>query len=243
MAVDFQRVLDFLVALALLILYQTVGVAAIVVATLASVAINTPFSSLQDKYKDKIMEAKGARLRATTECLKSMRILKIPLITGKGLSALATFGVLQEALTTLPNCISTLSRTRVSLDRLSKFLHEPELQADAVSRTNDQDPTVILVEAADITEWMSKRDDSFGLRNGWSPVQVRTWARLLGTMIENNVCFGSPMNRSKYYRVLEMCQLKRDLEILPFGDRREGHHFERRPEAKDATCSCTVSGC
>ncbi|EFJ37759.1 hypothetical protein SELMODRAFT_29814, partial [Selaginella moellendorffii] len=40
-------------------------------------------------------------------------------------------------------------------------------------------------------------------------------------MIENNVCFGSPMDRSKYDRVLEMCQLKRDLEVLPFGDQTE----------------------
>ncbi|EFJ32087.1 hypothetical protein SELMODRAFT_408540 [Selaginella moellendorffii] len=233
MAVDIQRVLDFLymhdiwilllqVALALLILYQKVGVAAIanVVATLASVAINTPFTSLRDKYKDKIMEAKDARLRPTTECLKSMRILKVQAWEKAYLQKLEAlrwlveetvldagsynFPLLDksqwsllEALTALPDCISTLSRTRVSLDRLSKFLHEPELQADAVSRTNDQDPTVILVEAADISEWMSRRDDSFGLRNGWF------------------------RSRSKYYRVLEMCQLKRDLEILPFGDQTE----------------------
>ncbi|EFJ37766.1 hypothetical protein SELMODRAFT_402337 [Selaginella moellendorffii] len=233
MAVDIQRVLDFLymhdiwilllqVALALLILYQKVGVAAIanVVATLASVAINTPFTSLRDKYKDKIMEAKDARLRPTTECLKSMRILKVQAWEKAYLQKLEAlrwlveetvldagsynFPLLDksqwsllEALTALPDCISTLSRTRVSLNRLSKFLHEPELQADAVSRTNDQDPTVILVEAADISEWMSRRDDSFGLRNGWF------------------------RSRSKYYRVLEMCQLKRDLEILPFGDQTE----------------------
>ncbi|EFJ37763.1 hypothetical protein SELMODRAFT_73482 [Selaginella moellendorffii] len=37
-------------------------------------------------------------------------------------------------------------------------------------------------------------------------------------MVENNVCF---MDRSKYDRVLEMCQLKRDMEVLPFGDQTE----------------------
>ncbi|XP_002967127.2 putative ABC transporter C family member 15 [Selaginella moellendorffii] len=330
MAVDIQRVLDFSwylhdiwilplqVALALLILYQKVGVAAIatLVATLASVAVNTPFSSLQDKYQDKIMEAKDARMRATSECLKSMRILKaqawekaylqklealrgveygwlkksfltqaaiiflfwtspmiigvvtfgtcvvlkIPLTTGKVLSTLATFRVLQEALITLPDCISALSQTRVSLDRLSKFLHEPELQADAVSRTNDQDPTVILVEAADFSwdespEKLSLSRVNLEVKTGMTvavcgkvgsgkssllscllgeiprlsgKVQVTGRTSYVGQTawiqsgkIEDNVLFGSLMDRSKYDRVLEMCQLKRDLEVLPFGDQTE----------------------
>uniref|UniRef100_A0A1D1YVQ9 ABC transporter C family member 3 n=3 Tax=Anthurium amnicola TaxID=1678845 RepID=A0A1D1YVQ9_9ARAE len=36
--------------------------------------------------------------------------------------------------------------------------------------------------------------------------------------IEDNILFGNAMNRDKYEHVLEACALKKDLELLPFGD-------------------------
>ena len=36
--------------------------------------------------------------------------------------------------------------------------------------------------------------------------------------IEDNILFGREMDRERYERVLEACSLKKDLEILPFGD-------------------------
>jgi ABC-type multidrug transport system fused ATPase/permease subunit len=36
--------------------------------------------------------------------------------------------------------------------------------------------------------------------------------------IEENILFGSKMDSEKYERVLEACSLKKDLEVLPFGD-------------------------
>jgi ABC-type multidrug transport system fused ATPase/permease subunit len=36
--------------------------------------------------------------------------------------------------------------------------------------------------------------------------------------IQDNILFGKEMDRDKYERVLESCSLKKDLEILPFGD-------------------------
>ncbi|KAK7371932.1 hypothetical protein VNO80_05299 [Phaseolus coccineus] len=37
-------------------------------------------------------------------------------------------------------------------------------------------------------------------------------------MIEDNILFGKQMDREKYEKVLDACSLKKDLEILPFGD-------------------------
>ena len=36
--------------------------------------------------------------------------------------------------------------------------------------------------------------------------------------IEENILFGKEMDRERYERVLEACSLKKDLEVLPFGD-------------------------
>jgi ABC-type multidrug transport system fused ATPase/permease subunit len=36
--------------------------------------------------------------------------------------------------------------------------------------------------------------------------------------IQDNILFGKEMDNEKYERVLESCSLKKDLEILPFGD-------------------------
>ncbi|XP_062094571.1 ABC transporter C family member 3-like [Humulus lupulus] len=40
----------------------------------------------------------------------------------------------------------------------------------------------------------------------------------LSHKIEENILFGKEMDREKYERVLEACSLKKDLEILSFGD-------------------------
>jgi len=58
----------------------------------------------------------------------------IPLESGKVLSALATFRVLQEPIYVLPDAISMVIQTKVSLDRVASFLCLEELLSDAVRR-------------------------------------------------------------------------------------------------------------
>jgi hypothetical protein len=53
------------------------------------------------------------------------------LTAGGVLSALATFRILQEPLRNFPDLVSTMAQTKVSVDRLSCFLLEEELQEDA----------------------------------------------------------------------------------------------------------------
>lgn len=53
------------------------------------------------------------------------------LTAGSVLSALATFRILQEPLRNFPDLVSMIAQTKVSLDRISGFLLEEELQEDA----------------------------------------------------------------------------------------------------------------
>ncbi|CAA7390602.1 unnamed protein product [Spirodela intermedia] len=53
------------------------------------------------------------------------------LTAGGVLSALATFRILQEPLRNFPDLVSMIAQTRVSVDRISGFLLEEELQEDA----------------------------------------------------------------------------------------------------------------
>ena len=53
------------------------------------------------------------------------------LTAGGVLSSLATFRILQEPLRNFPDLVSMMAQTKVSLDRISGFLQEEELQEDA----------------------------------------------------------------------------------------------------------------
>ena len=53
------------------------------------------------------------------------------LTAGGVLSALATFRILQEPLRNFPDLVSTMAQTKVSLDRITSFLQDEELQEDA----------------------------------------------------------------------------------------------------------------
>eukprot|EP01018_Ginkgo_biloba_P039300 Gb_35586 [translate_table: standard] len=91
MAVDVQRIGDYSwylhdiwmlpmqIVLALAILFKNVGIAAIatLIATIVSIFINTPLAKMQEEYQDNLMTAKDERMKATSECLRNMRIMKL----------------------------------------------------------------------------------------------------------------------------------------------------------------------
>ncbi|KAJ0987913.1 hypothetical protein J5N97_006269 [Dioscorea zingiberensis] len=304
------------VGLALLILYASLGLASFAAlgATVVVMLLNFPLGKMQEKYQEKLMESKDIRMKATSEILRNMRILKlqgwemkflskiidlrknetnwlkkyvytsamttfvfwgaptfvavvtfgacmimgIPLESGKVLSALATFRVLQEPIYNLPDTISMVIQTKVSLDRISSFLCLEDLEPDLVQRlpvgSSDialevnngnfsWDPTSETPTLKDLNFQVSK-----GMRvavcgtvgSGKSSLlscilgevpRVSGSVKLCGTTayvaqspwiqsgrIQDNILFGKEMVREKYDRILEACSLKKDLEILPFGD-------------------------
>lgn len=204
MAVDVPRIGDFAwylhdiwilplqITLALGILYRSVGVATLasLASTVFALTATTPIGRVIERFQARLMKAKDERMKATAECLRSMRTLKlyawenrflakieelrkeeshwlakslyttsvntfifwatptfvsvftfatcvlldIPLTSGRVLSALATFRVLQEPLRNFPDLVSTIAQTKVSLSRIWHFLQESELRSDAVTR-------------------------------------------------------------------------------------------------------------
>ncbi|KAK0573649.1 hypothetical protein LWI29_011403 [Acer saccharum] len=90
--VDVERIGDFCwhihgiwllpiqVFLALVILGRNLGVVPSIAAIFATILVmvsNTPLVNMQKRFHSKIMEAKDSRIKATSETLKSMRVLKL----------------------------------------------------------------------------------------------------------------------------------------------------------------------
>ncbi|XP_043708542.1 ABC transporter C family member 3-like [Telopea speciosissima] len=191
------------VILALLILYKSLGLASLaaLVATVILMLANVPLGKLHEKFQGKLMDSKDRRMKATTEALRNMRILKlqgwdmkflakiielrnsetrklkkllytsamtafvylcapmfvsmvtfgfcilmgIPLESGKILSALATFEILQGSIYNLPDTISMVIQTKVSLGRIVSFLCLDDLQPNIVYKLS-KDSAKVAVE-------------------------------------------------------------------------------------------------
>ncbi|KAM0878477.1 hypothetical protein ACQ4PT_034840 [Festuca glaucescens] len=305
------------VAMALFILYSTLGVASLaaLAATIVVMLANVPPMQMQEKFQQKLMDCKDVRMKATSEILRNMRILKlqgwemkflskiidlrkteeswlkkylytstvatfvfwgaptfvavvtfgacmllgIPLESGKVLSALATFRVLQEPIYNLPDTISMMIQTKVSLDRIASFLCLEELPMDAVQRLPSGNSDVAIEVSNGCFSWDASaemptlKDLNFQAQQGMRVAVCGTVGSgkssllscILGEMpklsgevttcgtmayvsqsawiqrgkIQDNILFGKEMDSEKYDRILESCSLKKDLEILPFGDK------------------------
>ncbi|XP_058788045.1 ABC transporter C family member 3-like isoform X4 [Vicia villosa] len=328
MTVDAQRIGEFCwymhdpwiavlqISLALFILHKNVGVASVAAfaATVIVMLLNLPMTSLQERFQAKLMEFKDKRMKATSEVLMNMRILKlqawemkflskiiqlrkleemwlkkflvvtaivkflffsaptfvavvtfgacfllgIPLETGKILSALATFRILQIPIYNIPDTISVIAQTKVSLDRVVVFLRLDDLQNDVVEKV-PRGTSDIAIEIVDgnfswdlssvnatlkninlrvfhsmrvavcgtvgsgkssllscIIGEMPKISGNLKVCGTKAYVSQSPWIQ--SGKIEENILFGREMDREKYEKVLEACSLKKDLEVLPFGD-------------------------
>lgn len=182
----------------------------------------------------------------------------IPLESGKILTALATFRILQEPIYNLPDTISMIIQTKVSLDRIASFLCLDDLETDTIERlpraTSDiaveikegnfsWDPSAPSLTLKDInlrvqhgmrvavcgTVGSGKSTllscilgevpkISGALRLSGSKAYVPQSPWIQSGKIVDNILFGQKMDHERYDRVLEACSLKKDLEILSFGD-------------------------
>ncbi|CAN8295697.1 unnamed protein product [Cochlearia groenlandica] len=180
------------------------------------------------------------------------------LTAGGVLSALATFRILQEPLRNFPDLVSMMAQTKVSLDRISGFLQEEELQEDATTAIPRGLSNIAMEIKDGVFCW-----DPFSSRPTLSGIQMKVEkgmrvavcgtvgsgkssfiscilgeipkisgeVRICGTTgyvsqsawiqsgnIEDNILFGSPMEKAKYKNVIQACSLKKDLELFSHGD-------------------------
>ncbi|XP_068665787.1 putative ABC transporter C family member 15 [Aristolochia californica] len=229
--VDVERIGDFFwyihgiwllpvqVSLALIILFRSLGGAASLAALFTTALVmvsNIPLANLQESLHSKIMEAKDSRVKATSETLKSMKILKlqswettylnrllklrqierfwlkrylytcsaiaflfwasptlvsvatfgvciivkVPLTSGVVLSALATFRILQEPIYNLPELISMIAQTKVSIYRVQGFLREEDQKRLAYNFTPNMSDVTVEIEVGEYaweTNFSSKK--------------------------------------------------------------------------------------
>ncbi|KAL8107245.1 ABC transporter C family member 3-like isoform X2 [Apium graveolens] len=199
------------VGLAMAILYKNLGLASIatLVTTVIVMLVNIPLGKLQENFQTRLMKSKDHRMKATSEILKNMRILKlqgwemrflskivdlrnieagwlkkfvytnsivtfvfwgtptfvavvtfcacmflgIPLESGKVLSALATFRILQEPIYNLPDTISVMVQTKVSLDRIASFLCLEDLQTDIIEMFERGSSNIAVEIVSGIFSW------------------------------------------------------------------------------------------
>lgn len=180
------------------------------------------------------------------------------LTAGGVLSALATFRILQEPLRNFPDLVSMMAQTKVSLDRISGFLQDEELQENATIAI-PRGVTNTAIEIKDgVFSW-----DSTSPRSTLSGIQIKVekgmrvavcgmvgsgkssfLSCILGEIpkisgevkvcgsaayvsqsawiqsgnIEENILFGSPMEKPKYKNVIHACSLKKDFELFSHGD-------------------------
>ncbi|XP_057721837.1 ABC transporter C family member 5-like [Arachis stenosperma] len=235
----------------------------------------------EDRYQIKLEEMRGVEFKWLRKALYSQAFITFifwsspifvsavtfatcillggELTAGGVLSALATFRILQEPLRNFPDLVSTMAQTKVSIDRISCFLLEEELQEDATIVL----PHGISTVAVEIKDGIFCWDPSSSSRPTLSGIHMKAekgmrvavcgmvgsgkssfLSCILGEIpklsgevrvcglsayvsqsawiqsgnIEENILFGSPMDKAKYKNVLHACSLKKDLELFSHGD-------------------------
>jgi ABC-type multidrug transport system fused ATPase/permease subunit len=200
----------------------------------------------------------GASTFVSVVTFGTCMLIGIPLESGKILSAIATFKILQGPIYNLPDFISMIAKTKVSLDRIVSFLRLDDLQSDVVEKLppGSSDTSIEVVDGNFSWDLSSPNPtlQNINLKvfhgmkvavcgtvgSGKSTLlscvlgevpKISGILKVCGTKayvaqspwiqsgkIEDNILFGEEMVRERYDKVLEACSLKKDLEILSFGD-------------------------
>ncbi|XP_043694912.1 ABC transporter C family member 3-like [Telopea speciosissima] len=185
-------------------------------------------------------------------------LMGITLESGKILSALATFELLQGPIYNLPDTISMVVQTKVSINRIASFLSLDELPPNIIQKPTRDCVKVAVEIVKGNFSWdldspnLTLKELNFrvyrGMRvavcgsvgSGKSSLlscilgempKVSGEIKLNGTKayvaqspwiqsgkIVDNILFGNEMDKERYEMILEACSLKKDLELLAFGD-------------------------
>ncbi|XP_022727516.1 ABC transporter C family member 5-like isoform X2 [Durio zibethinus] len=234
----------------------------------------------EDRYRVKLEEMRGVEFKWLRKALYSQAfvtfifwsspifvaavtfatsiLLGDQLTAGGVLSALATFRILQEPLRNFPDLVSMMAQTKVSLDRISGFLQEEELQEDATI-VLPQGMSKVAIEIKDgefcwdpsssrptlsriqmkvergmrvaVCGMVGSGKSSFlscilgeipkisgEVRVCGTAAYVSQSAWIQSGNIEENILFGSPMDKAKYKNVIHACSLKKDFELFSHRD-------------------------
>ncbi|KAF4797403.1 Canalicular multispecific organic anion transporter 2 [Turdus rufiventris] len=160
----------------------------------------------------------------------------------KAFVSLSLFNLLKFPLNMLPQVISSLAQTSVSLKRIQQFLSHDELDPNCVETKviapacflhsiNVLVPSGSLVAivghvgcgksslVSALLGEMEKLEGEVAVKGSVAYVPQQAWIQ--NATLKDNILFGQALNEEKYQNALEVCALKTDLEVLPGGDQTE----------------------
>ncbi|XP_042505971.1 ABC transporter C family member 10-like [Macadamia integrifolia] len=209
--------------IALVILFYTVGLAtfAALVVIILTVLCNTPLAKLQNKFLTKLMVAQDERLKACSEVLLNMKVLKLyawethfkdvierfrseeytwlsavqmrkaqntllfwmspVLVSGATLWAcyflgipfnasnfftfVATSRLVQDPITSISDVVGVVIQSKVSLERIVKFLEAPELQNENIRQKCKVEDFRIAISIKSVNLSWEENPSKLSLRN------------------------------------------------------------------------------
>ncbi|KAJ4947567.1 hypothetical protein JOQ06_009602 [Pogonophryne albipinna] len=152
--------------------------------------------------------------------------LKLELNTPDAFTTIAVFNALRFCLGLLPLSMKAMAEAAVSIKRLQKILliQNPE---PYLNQQKDSDSAIgkLLGVCGNVgsgkTSLISSilEQGSFTADGTFAYVSQQAW--IFHGTVQENILMGEPLDQSKYDRVLDVCSLRADLNILPYGDQTE----------------------
>ncbi|KAG5564708.1 hypothetical protein RHGRI_000787 [Rhododendron griersonianum] len=211
------------ICLAFLILYYAMGTAAIAakVVIVLTMLSNYPAAKLQHKYLAKLMLAHNRRPKAMVEALTNMEVLKLYAWKTHFKNAVEKNRYAKKTRDAegLNQAIS-ISTTRISWDSssLKPTLNDINLVVhcgEKIAVCGEVGSGKLSLIAAILGEF----PDINGIVQVYGEIAYVSQTAWIQTgTIQENILFGCTRDQNRYEKVLEKCSLKKDLEMLPFGD-------------------------
>uniref|UniRef100_A0A2C9K2X1 ABC transmembrane type-1 domain-containing protein n=1 Tax=Biomphalaria glabrata TaxID=6526 RepID=A0A2C9K2X1_BIOGL len=159
------------------------------------------------------------------------------------LVASSLFGLLYSAFNSLSYVLPNMLQSRVSIKRLSKFLHQEDIPEDIVTEEtnlmfsnpyfsiNMTIPEGSLVAVVGMVGMgkssllsavlgeMQKLKGNVMVKGQTAYVPQEAWVQNMS--LKENILFGAEYQEQKYHNIIHACALTEDLNILPAGDKTE----------------------
>uniref|UniRef100_A0A671TK26 ATP binding cassette subfamily C member 12 n=1 Tax=Sparus aurata TaxID=8175 RepID=A0A671TK26_SPAAU len=145
-------------------------------------------------------------------------LLGLSLNTSEAFTTIAIFNSLRICLALMPLSVKALAEAAVALKRLRvNFSLLDSAVIPLINKYTVYSGKTSLISS--ILEQMHLLQGSLTAGGTFAYVSQQAW--IFHGTVQENILMGEPFNQAKYDRVVDVCSLRPDLEILPYGDQTE----------------------